>query len=179
MYSVCYSSHWISCWLLPDLPDTDTVADADTETDADTDSCISSLCPLSYSLSVWLSGNKYIDSEAPWTLVKTAPRRAETTLYVLLELVRRTAVLLQPFLPPSSAAVLDQLGLSACSRLRSFSSVTSCGTESSNGGSGGSGGSGSLRLSPGASLSTGELVPIFPRCDMNGVIAPKKKTSAK
>jgi len=85
--------------------------------------------------------------------VKTDPRRADTVLYVLAELIRRTAVLLQPFVPVSSASTLDQLGVAP--DLRTFSSL-------------------SLRVPPGTTLAT-SLTPVFPRCDENGVIEKKRK----
>ena len=99
------------------------------------------------------TGNKYMDSEAPWQLAKTRPRRAETALYVLVELLRRVAVLLCPVVPPSSAAILDQLGAPA--HLRSFASL-------------------SQRIAPGTAISA-SLAPVFPRCDADGVIPPAKK----
>lgn len=98
-------------------------------------------------------GNKYIDMEAPWKLVKTDSRRADTVLYVLAEVIRRTAVLLRPFVPLSSASTLDQLGVTH--DLRTFSSL-------------------SLRVPPGTALAA-SLVPVFPRCDEKGVIEKKKQ----
>jgi methionyl-tRNA synthetase len=55
--------------------------------------------------------NRYIDAQAPWTLRKTDPARMATVLYVLLETVRRVAMLLQPFMPGSMARQLDQLAV--------------------------------------------------------------------
>lgn len=109
---------------------------------------------------VQCAGNKYIDSQAPWQLVKSDPRRADTVLYVLAELIRRTAILMQPFVPLSSTHVLDQLGVAPS--LRSFASL-------------------SERANPGTVLAA-TLAPVFPRCDENGVIvkkAPHKKSKAK
>jgi len=58
--------------------------------------------------------NKYIDENAPWILAKdmeqNGPRLARV-LYNLLETVRICAVLLTPFMPDSSAAILEQLGV--------------------------------------------------------------------
>mmetsp|Transcript_4055 Transcript_4055/g.5304 ORF Transcript_4055/g.5304 Transcript_4055/m.5304 type:complete len:610 (-) Transcript_4055:70-1899(-) len=57
---------------------------------------------------VWES-NKYIDEMAPWILKKTDPERMATVLYVLLEVLRYTAILYQPLMPESSNKILDQL----------------------------------------------------------------------
>jgi methionyl-tRNA synthetase len=108
-----------------------------------------------------------MDSEAPWKLVKSNPRRAETTLYVLVELLRRVSVLLLPFAPVCSARLLDQLG--APPPLRTFASLA-----------------GGVRIAPGTAIGTssssgaaGGLSPVFPRCDADGVLLPKKKNKEK
>ena len=67
-------------------------------------------------------GNKYIDTNAPWTLVKyNNMDRAGTVLYVLMELLRCVAVPLQCIMPSSSADMLEQLGVPL--DLRTFESV--------------------------------------------------------
>jgi methionyl-tRNA synthetase len=55
--------------------------------------------------------NKYIDETAPWTLAKDPDKiaRLATVLYNLLESVRIAAVLMEPFLPDTSANILRQL----------------------------------------------------------------------
>jgi methionyl-tRNA synthetase len=55
------------------------------------------------------AANGYIDRQAPWTLRKTDPARMATVLYVLAEVIRRIAILTQPFMPDASAAILDQV----------------------------------------------------------------------
>ena len=55
--------------------------------------------------------NRYVDAQAPWTLRKTDPARMQTVLNVLTEVIRRVAILLQPFMPGSMARLLDQLAL--------------------------------------------------------------------
>ena len=55
--------------------------------------------------------NKYIDDMAPWVLKKTDPERMETVLYVLMEVLRRTAILYQPLIPSSANKILDQLSV--------------------------------------------------------------------
>ena len=55
--------------------------------------------------------NKYIDETTPWTLAKDPDQigRLATVLYNLLETIRISAVLLTPYLPETSAKILDQL----------------------------------------------------------------------
>lgn len=55
--------------------------------------------------------NKYIDDMAPWVLKKTDPERMETVLYVLMEVLRHTAILYQPLIPSSANKILDQLSI--------------------------------------------------------------------
>ncbi len=51
--------------------------------------------------------DRYIDTNAPWVLRKTDPARMGTVLYAVAETVRRIAILAQPFMPASSAKLLD------------------------------------------------------------------------
>jgi len=55
--------------------------------------------------------NVYIDGEAPWSLKKTDPERMKVVLWVVLESVRRIAILLQPVMPGAMGKLLDQLGV--------------------------------------------------------------------
>jgi methionyl-tRNA synthetase len=57
------------------------------------------------------AANAYIDHQAPWALRKTDQVRMATVLRVLLDAIRTVAFLLQPFMPKSMAALLDQLGV--------------------------------------------------------------------
>jgi methionyl-tRNA synthetase len=56
--------------------------------------------------------NKYIDETMPWALAKDEAQRPRlaAVLYNLLESVRVAAILLAPFMPDSSKAILDTLG---------------------------------------------------------------------
>ncbi len=69
--------------------------------------------------------NKYIDETAPWVLAKdeASKQRLGTVLYNLLEVIRVGAVLLEPFMPTTSASILDQLATDA----RSLDSVNEFG----------------------------------------------------
>ncbi len=60
--------------------------------------------------------NRYVDSQAPWTLRKTDPARMATVLYVLMETLRRVGLLLQPFMPATIARLLDLLAIPADGR---------------------------------------------------------------
>lgn len=54
--------------------------------------------------------NKYIDETTPWILAKEEDKtRLQTVLYVLLESIRSTAVLLYPFLPETADKIFKQL----------------------------------------------------------------------
>ena len=55
--------------------------------------------------------NKYIDDTTPWILAKDESKkgRLSTVLYNLLECIRISAVLLQPFIPTTSEKIFNQL----------------------------------------------------------------------
>lgn len=55
--------------------------------------------------------NKYMEENAPWTLIKTDRKAAEQVLFTLVEVIRYIAISLQPFLPESAGKMLDQLGV--------------------------------------------------------------------
>lgn len=57
---------------------------------------------------IW-DANKYIDTMAPWALKETDPDRMATVLYVILEVLRYSAILYQPVIPTSANNMLDQL----------------------------------------------------------------------
>jgi len=61
--------------------------------------------------------NRYVDAQAPWTLRKTDPERLKTVLYVLIETLRRVAILVQPFMPDAAGKLLDQVGVAAEARM--------------------------------------------------------------
>ena len=55
--------------------------------------------------------DRYIDEQKPWSLRKTDEARAATVLYVLAEVVRLLAILVQPVVPDAAAKLLDQLAV--------------------------------------------------------------------
>ena len=56
------------------------------------------------------AANAYIDRQAPWALRKTDVVRMAAVLRVLADTIRTVATVLQPFMPGSMAAMLDQAG---------------------------------------------------------------------
>jgi len=62
------------------------------------------------------AANVYVDRQAPWGLKKTDPARMGTVLYVLADVVRQIAILMQPIMPASTARMLDQLVVPAEAR---------------------------------------------------------------
>ncbi len=60
--------------------------------------------------------NRYFAAQEPWALKKTDPARMETVLWTTAEVIRRVAILCQPFIPGSAAKLLDLLAVDAGSR---------------------------------------------------------------
>jgi methionyl-tRNA synthetase len=68
---------------------------------------------------IWVvvrAANAYVDHQAPWALRKTDPDRMATVLYVLAEVIRHVALLMQPVVPTSAEKMLDQLAIAADQR---------------------------------------------------------------
>ena len=61
--------------------------------------------------SVVRAANAYVDKQAPWVLRKEDPERMATVLYVLTDVIRMLAIVLQPFTPQGTEAILDQLAV--------------------------------------------------------------------
>jgi methionyl-tRNA synthetase len=60
--------------------------------------------------------DRYFAAQAPWALKKTDPARMETVLWTTAEIVRRVALLSQPYIPDSAAKLLDLLAVPADKR---------------------------------------------------------------
>ncbi len=60
---------------------------------------------------IWVVGNEYLQSAAPWTAIKTDPARAAAITRFAFNLIRLYAVLSRPFLPDASGRILAALGL--------------------------------------------------------------------
>jgi methionyl-tRNA synthetase len=55
--------------------------------------------------------NRYVDTMAPWALRNTDPDRMATVLAVLVEVIRKVALLTQAFMPDASERILTQLAV--------------------------------------------------------------------
>ncbi len=86
--------------------------------------------------------NRYFAGQEPWALKKTDPERMQSVLYTTAEVIRRVAILCQPFIPGSAAKLLDILAVSEDKR--SFAEVSD-----------------DAALVPGADLPAPQ--PVFPR----------------
>jgi methionyl-tRNA synthetase len=64
--------------------------------------------------------NGYFADAAPWALAKTDPERQGTILYITAEVLRQVGILTQPFMPTSSAKLLDLLAVPVTERDFSF-----------------------------------------------------------
>ncbi len=59
---------------------------------------------------IWVAGNEYLQSAAPWAAFKTDPERAAAIIRLSLNLIRLYAVLSAPFIPFASARMLAAMG---------------------------------------------------------------------
>ncbi len=66
--------------------------------------------------SVVAEANRYFAGQEPWALKKTDPARMHSVLYTTAELVRRVAILCQPYIPGSAEKLLDLLAVPADAR---------------------------------------------------------------
>ena len=55
---------------------------------------------------IWVTGNEYLQSAAPWSTIKQDPERAAMQVRLGLNLISLYAVLSAPFIPDASAAML-------------------------------------------------------------------------
>ena len=62
------------------------------------------------------AANGFFAEAAPWKLAKTDEIAMAEVLAVTLDATRRIVLLVQPFMPESSAALLDQLGVALDAR---------------------------------------------------------------
>ncbi len=59
---------------------------------------------------IWVAGNEYLQSSAPWTVVKTDPEQAQAQIRLALNLIRIYAVLSQPFIPDAASVMMEAMG---------------------------------------------------------------------
>jgi methionyl-tRNA synthetase len=101
------------------------------------------------------AGNKFIDEQAPWKLMKQGDaERAGTVLYTVLDSVRSVAVLLRPFMPNAAEAIWKQLGCETPLADETWADART-----------------PHRLHPGTRVEPG--TPIFPRIDLTRKAEPK------
>lgn len=58
---------------------------------------------------IWVAGNEYLQSAAPWATFKTDPEMAAAQVRLGLNLIRLYAVLSAPFIPFASARMLEAM----------------------------------------------------------------------
>ena len=58
---------------------------------------------------IWVAGNEYLQSAAPWSTFKTDPEKAATQVRMGLNLIRLYAVLSAPFIPTATASMLSAM----------------------------------------------------------------------
>ncbi|RYH10606.1 methionine--tRNA ligase [Tropicimonas sp. IMCC6043] len=58
---------------------------------------------------IWVAGNEFLQTAAPWTSFKTDPDRAASDIRLALNLIRLYAVISAPFLPDASAKLMEAL----------------------------------------------------------------------
>ncbi len=58
---------------------------------------------------IWVAGNEYLQAAAPWSTFKEEPDQAAAQVRLGLNLIRLYAVLSAPFIPTSSAAMLEAM----------------------------------------------------------------------
>ena len=59
---------------------------------------------------IWVAGNEYLQSAAPWSVFKEDPERAAGQVRLGLNLIRLYAVLSAPFIPDASDRLFAALG---------------------------------------------------------------------
>jgi methionyl-tRNA synthetase len=59
---------------------------------------------------IWVIGNEYLQSAAPWSVVKSDPEQAQAIIRLALNLIRIYAILSAPFIPDAAAAMMKAMG---------------------------------------------------------------------
>jgi methionyl-tRNA synthetase len=60
---------------------------------------------------IWVTGNEYLQTAAPWALFKTDPDGAAASVRISLNLIVLYAVLSAPFIPDASDTILNAMGV--------------------------------------------------------------------
>ncbi|GHE02701.1 methionyl-tRNA synthetase [Defluviimonas sp. 20V17] len=59
---------------------------------------------------IWVAGNEYLQSAAPWSTFKTDPAQAAAQVRLGLNLIRLYAILSRPFIPDAAEAMMQAMG---------------------------------------------------------------------
>ncbi len=62
---------------------------------------------------IWVVGNEYLQTAAPWAMFKTDPETAAATVRFALNLIPLYAVLSEPFIPDAAASMLEAMNTKA------------------------------------------------------------------
>ena len=62
---------------------------------------------------IWVAGNEYLQSTAPWTVFKTDPEKAAIQIRLALNLIPFYATLSSPFIPDAAAQLHETMGTAA------------------------------------------------------------------
>jgi methionyl-tRNA synthetase len=73
---------------------------------------------------MWVLGNEYLQTAAPWTVIKTDPAQAAMVVRTGLNLVALFAILAQPFVPVAAKGILDAMGVPDANRMWPLASDT-------------------------------------------------------
>jgi methionyl-tRNA synthetase len=63
---------------------------------------------------IWVAGNEYLQTAAPWSTFKEDPEKAAMQIRLALNLIRLYAVISAPFIPDASAAMLKAMQTDDC-----------------------------------------------------------------
>ncbi len=63
---------------------------------------------------IWVAGNEYLQTAAPWSTFKEDPEKAAMQIRLALNLIRLYAVISAPFIPDASAAMLQAMQTEDC-----------------------------------------------------------------
>ena len=63
---------------------------------------------------IWVAGNEYLQTAAPWSTLKEDPAKAAMQIRLALNLIRLYAVISAPFIPDAAAAMLQAMQTDDC-----------------------------------------------------------------
>ena len=66
---------------------------------------------LRYAISLSHLGNRYFNKKEPWKTIKTDPQESANTLYIAAQIVKKLAIILEPFIPFTTEKLWKLLNL--------------------------------------------------------------------